>query len=214
MHRVAHGFLEAQYGATEPSSSGVVITLNPGQQLSDLSLALVPQAIVSGKVVDEDGDPVAGLMVRTMSARGCQHLADSRNEFAGCFDCVNGLLRLDLGNGSGIVIGNGFEVVGTGQKAALLHCKTRVILGKAQKFDIHTSMALEYLADAFKDQCLRGMKRRKVSGAARILVKAGCNHRLTALQVIGGILQKVFRLRRHRSNPSRRISYMRGEGSR
>lgn len=37
---------------------GTKVTLRPGQQITDLTLKLTPQAVISGKVVDEDGDPV------------------------------------------------------------------------------------------------------------------------------------------------------------
>ncbi len=36
----------------------------PGQRIADLRLALIPMAIVSGRVVDEDGDPMEGVTVR------------------------------------------------------------------------------------------------------------------------------------------------------
>lgn len=38
--------------------AGTKVTLRAGQQAADLALKLTPQAVISGKVVDEDGDPV------------------------------------------------------------------------------------------------------------------------------------------------------------
>src|SRR5581483_4774316 len=60
------GYLETQYGSKDPMESGTVLTLHPAQQLTGLDLALIPQGVVSGKVVDEAGDPVPGVMVQVL----------------------------------------------------------------------------------------------------------------------------------------------------
>ena len=60
------GFLNTQYGAKGPMQAGTVLTLKPSQQMTDLNLGLIPQAIVSGKVIDEDGDPVQGAFVQVL----------------------------------------------------------------------------------------------------------------------------------------------------
>jgi hypothetical protein len=54
------GFLRANYGAKKPNQSGTILTLSPGQQMTDINLSLYPQAVITGKVVDSDGDPVTG----------------------------------------------------------------------------------------------------------------------------------------------------------
>ncbi len=51
------GFLRTEYQAQEPNDSGTVLTLSPAQQLTDLNLRLFPQGVISGTVVDQDGDP-------------------------------------------------------------------------------------------------------------------------------------------------------------
>jgi len=58
------GFIYTNYGAKKPLRQGTVLTLSPSQQMTDINLALFPQAVISGKVVDEDGDPVGGAMVQ------------------------------------------------------------------------------------------------------------------------------------------------------
>ena len=45
------------------------IPLQPGQSLSDLRVLLVPQAVISGRVVDENGVPVRGAFVAVMQFR-------------------------------------------------------------------------------------------------------------------------------------------------
>ncbi len=57
------GFLDTTYGAKKPHQAGSILTLAAGQQVTDLTLALMPQAVISGRVVDEDGDPVENAMV-------------------------------------------------------------------------------------------------------------------------------------------------------
>lgn len=46
------------------------ITLSPGEQKTGITLKLTPQAIVSGQVIDEDGDLVAGANVVLLRAAG------------------------------------------------------------------------------------------------------------------------------------------------
>ncbi len=60
------GYLNTQYGAKAPMRQGTVLTLRPGQQLADINLSLNPQAVIAGKVVDEDGDPMTGAMVQVL----------------------------------------------------------------------------------------------------------------------------------------------------
>jgi Carboxypeptidase regulatory-like domain len=60
------GFLMTNYGAKGPNQAGTTITLQPGQEMTDLNLGLLPQAVISGRVLDEDGDPVSGIQVQGM----------------------------------------------------------------------------------------------------------------------------------------------------
>jgi protocatechuate 3,4-dioxygenase beta subunit len=70
------GFLRTQYGAKSAMGAGQIITLRPSQQLTGLSLALIKQAVISGRVVDDDGDPVGGAMLQALRqvwSRGKSH---------------------------------------------------------------------------------------------------------------------------------------------
>ena len=60
------GYLNTAYGAKSPSQPGTVLSLRPGQQTTDIVMALIPQAVIAGKVVDEDGDPVASAMIQVL----------------------------------------------------------------------------------------------------------------------------------------------------
>lgn len=61
------GFLQSNYGAKGPNQLGTKITLSPAQNLSGAALALTPQAVMSGKVLDEDGEPAANTQVQVLA---------------------------------------------------------------------------------------------------------------------------------------------------
>lgn len=60
------GYLNSAYGAKRPMGLGTILTLRPAQQMSGVSLALIPQAVITGKVVDDDGDPVTGTVIQAL----------------------------------------------------------------------------------------------------------------------------------------------------
>lgn len=61
------GYLSASYGAKSPNRAGSPIRLDPAQQKTDLAFAMTPQAVITGKVLDGDGDPVSGGMVQVLT---------------------------------------------------------------------------------------------------------------------------------------------------
>jgi len=52
------GYAHLTYGAHGPGRPGAAFSLDPGQHLADITLRMSPQAVIAGRVVDEDGDPV------------------------------------------------------------------------------------------------------------------------------------------------------------
>lgn len=62
------GFLMTQYGARRVYSAGTVLKLVAGQKLTGLILPVVPQAAMSGHILDEDGDPLGRAFVRVLRA--------------------------------------------------------------------------------------------------------------------------------------------------
>lgn len=63
------GFVTLVYGARGPNRDGATLSLSPGQRLKDLALKLSPQAVITGRIVDENDDPVVSASVRTMRSR-------------------------------------------------------------------------------------------------------------------------------------------------
>jgi len=60
------GFLHTNYGAHHLNGSGVPIPLGQDQHVKDVALKMSPQSVITGKVLDDDGDPVSGVQVRAM----------------------------------------------------------------------------------------------------------------------------------------------------
>lgn len=54
-------FAVQNYGATRPGMPGRRLTVASGQSVSGIEIKMIPFSVISGKVVDPDGDPVAGV---------------------------------------------------------------------------------------------------------------------------------------------------------
>jgi len=61
-----NGFARQIYGALSPAGEGSVLTLSPGQQLHDVAFHVVPLGAISGRVVDEDGEPIQGVGIQVL----------------------------------------------------------------------------------------------------------------------------------------------------
>jgi Carboxypeptidase regulatory-like domain len=57
------GFVTAEYGQRKPQDPGATLTLARGQEMSDLVFKLQRTAVITGRVVDEDGQPLSGATV-------------------------------------------------------------------------------------------------------------------------------------------------------
>lgn len=61
-----NGFVPQRYGQKKPRDQGTPLALVAGQKAHDLVFRLVPTAAVNGKVVDEEGEPVPGVIVQAL----------------------------------------------------------------------------------------------------------------------------------------------------
>src|ERR1051326_93239 len=57
------GFVTQRYGARSDTSSGTPLVLEAGNKLKDVAIQMTPQAVIAGRVTDQDGDPVANIGV-------------------------------------------------------------------------------------------------------------------------------------------------------
>jgi hypothetical protein len=64
-----NGFVRQEYGQRRPGQPGLALTLAPGQKMNDLLFRLLPGAIVTGRIFDEEGEPAAGVMVMLLRQR-------------------------------------------------------------------------------------------------------------------------------------------------
>ena len=63
------GFLRLQYGQSRPAESGRPLQLADGQTLDRIDFALPRMSVISGRITDEIGEPLAGVTVFPMQAR-------------------------------------------------------------------------------------------------------------------------------------------------
>lgn len=61
-----NGFVRQEYGARGPERPGTALTVDKAQRLTGVLLRLTPQAVVTGRIVDEDGDPLKNVQVQAM----------------------------------------------------------------------------------------------------------------------------------------------------
>jgi len=61
-----NGFVRQEYGARGPERPGTSLTVEKAQRLTSIVLRLSPQAVITGRILDEDGDPVRNVHVQAM----------------------------------------------------------------------------------------------------------------------------------------------------
>jgi protocatechuate 3,4-dioxygenase beta subunit len=59
-------FALLDYGSTRPGVPGRRFTLTAGQSMTGLELKMIPFGVIAGKVIDPDGDPVAGVPITVL----------------------------------------------------------------------------------------------------------------------------------------------------
>jgi protocatechuate 3,4-dioxygenase beta subunit len=77
-----NGFVDQQYGQRKPGDPGSVLTLHAGQDLRDLLFRLIPSAVISGRVLDEEGEPLPWAVVsalREVYSEGKRKLSTEAN---------------------------------------------------------------------------------------------------------------------------------------
>jgi hypothetical protein len=61
-----NGYIRQHYGQTKPDGPGAVLTVAADQKMTDLVFRLQQSGVITGRVVDEDGDPLPGAQVQAM----------------------------------------------------------------------------------------------------------------------------------------------------
>ena len=60
------GFARQVYGSRTPEGPGEVLTLAAGQRMRDLVIRVVPLGAISGRVMDEEGEPLQGVGIQVL----------------------------------------------------------------------------------------------------------------------------------------------------
>jgi protocatechuate 3,4-dioxygenase beta subunit len=63
------GFANTSYGARRPGREGITLTLEAAQQLNRVLFRMTPHAVIAGRILDQDGDPVQGVSVHAVRYR-------------------------------------------------------------------------------------------------------------------------------------------------
>ncbi|MCS7023346.1 MAG: carboxypeptidase regulatory-like domain-containing protein [Bryobacteraceae bacterium] len=66
------GFVDQDYGSNDYLRYGPPLTLAPKQHLRELNIKLTPHAVITGRIVDEDGEPMVGIQVEALRNRYSQ----------------------------------------------------------------------------------------------------------------------------------------------
>ncbi len=61
-----NGYVTTKYGQKKPSDPGSKLALRPGQTIRDLVFRLERAAVITGRVFDEDGEPMSRVNVAAM----------------------------------------------------------------------------------------------------------------------------------------------------
>jgi hypothetical protein len=60
------GYVTQTYGQRKPQDPGATLSLRPGQDLKDLLFRMVPSAVIAGRILDEDGEPLPSVNVSAL----------------------------------------------------------------------------------------------------------------------------------------------------
>jgi hypothetical protein len=69
VHVIRNGYVTQEYGQRTPDDPGAILALSPGQELKDLLFRLLPSAVISGRIQNENGDPLPWVRVSALRTR-------------------------------------------------------------------------------------------------------------------------------------------------
>ncbi len=74
---IRNGYVTQEYGQRTPDGPGSILTLRAGQEIKDLLFRMIPSAVVAGRIINEEGEPLAWAQVsalREIYSRGKRKL--------------------------------------------------------------------------------------------------------------------------------------------
>ena len=61
------GYITQEYGQPSFTGTGTIVTVGAGQRLTPIDFQLTPSGVIVGRVLDEDGEPLARLAGNTLT---------------------------------------------------------------------------------------------------------------------------------------------------
>jgi Carboxypeptidase regulatory-like domain len=61
-----NGFVRQSYGSRSPNRPGTTLTIERGKRVTDIVIKLMPQGVMTGRILDEDNDPMANITVQAL----------------------------------------------------------------------------------------------------------------------------------------------------
>jgi hypothetical protein len=68
LHVIRNGYVTQEYGQKTPNDPGTVLALKPSQDLKDLLFRMLPSAVISGRIQNENGEPLPWVRVSALRA--------------------------------------------------------------------------------------------------------------------------------------------------
>jgi protocatechuate 3,4-dioxygenase beta subunit len=68
LHVIRNGYVTQEYGQRTPNDPGAILSLRSGQDLKDLLFRMLPSAVISGRIQNENGEPVPWVRVSALRA--------------------------------------------------------------------------------------------------------------------------------------------------
>src|SRR5580704_4162375 len=65
---IRNGYITQEYGQRTPNDPGAILALSPGQDLKELLFRLLPSGVISGRIQNENSDPLPWVRVSALRA--------------------------------------------------------------------------------------------------------------------------------------------------
>jgi hypothetical protein len=68
LHVIRNGYVTQEYGQRTPNDPGAILSLRSGQDLKELLFRMLPSAVISGRIQNENGEPLPWVRVSALRA--------------------------------------------------------------------------------------------------------------------------------------------------
>ena len=125
-------------------------------------------------------------------------------------DAGTGKLGRNIGIGAGLVIGNGFQIIGAAEEGLQLRIEGRLVLHQAPQRVAHPAMPLDDPTGALDDHRVGRVQPGEIGRAAGLVGPVVGQHVLRLQQKFAGLVEEGGGFRGHKSTPSERSASING----